>query len=581
MHAAHCQGTGRERVCLSRGCLAIGILLSLALEGGCRTPSPRTTDGASSGLRQASAAGAGPTEGHSGVQTAVAPPHQIVRHAAVAGSWYPGDRETLAREIDGMLAQAQAPSAQGRHVVAMVSPHAGYRFSGRAAAAGYARLRGERIARVVVVGPSHHAYYRGVAVTRATHYETPLGLIPVDRTACDALIASGAPFVVRPEAERREHSLEMQLPMLQRVLGSFVLIPLIVGEMTPEDYEKGAKALRQLLGPDTLIVASSDFTHRGQGYGYEPFPSVRGNPAALKEKVRELDMGAVQEIRALRRSAFEQYLERTGATVCGARPIALLIETLLPRQPLETDVAAYYTSGDVLGDWSSSVSYASIVFYAKGPRPKPLEASVAKDAPVAQQALSGQVPGQVPLSPQEGLSDDEKKTLRVLARRSLESAVRQGSASVALAEGLPLTPRLRKPGAAFVTLKIRGELRGCIGTLQAHRPLYEDVIENALNAALHDSRFDRVRPEELPSIEIEISVLTTPREVSGPQEIVVGKHGIILEKYGRRATFLPQVAPEQGWDRDTTLSHLARKAGLPADAWREGARFWVYEAIVF
>ena len=124
-------------------------------------------------------------------------------------------------------------------------------------------------------------------------------------------------------------------------------------------------------------------------------------------------------------------------------------------------------------------------------------------------------------------------------------------------------------------------VRGCIGTLAAHRPLWEDVFANAQNAALADPRFTPVRPDELQRIDLEVSVLTSPREVPRPEDIVIGRHGVILEKQGRRATFLPQVAPEQGWDRETTLAHLARKAGLPADAWRSGARFWVYEAIVF
>jgi MEMO1 family protein len=346
-------------------------------------------------------------------------------------------------------------------------------------------------------------------------------------------------------------------------------VPLTIGEMSDDDYIRAAAKLRELLGDGTLVVASSDFTHRGDNYGYEPFAALRGKPEALREKVRGLDMGAVDAIKALDRHAFEAYLDRTGATVCGQRPIALVVETLAPRKPLESELLSYYTSGDVLGDWGSSVSYVDLVLYGPGAYEPPAAAA----APVAAPA---------PAAAGEGLTADEKKTLLTLARRSLESAVRTGQSSASeLSRGLALTPRLRRDGGVFVTLKVRGELRGCIGTLSAHRPLFEDVVENALNAALRDGRFSPVGSGELAGIDVEVSVLTAPREVPRAEDFVVGKHGIIIEKNGRRATFLPQVAPEKGWDRETTLAHLARKAGLPPDAWRSGTRFWLYEAIVF
>jgi MEMO1 family protein len=544
--------------------LALVLLATVFPAAGCRTPATAAGDGAPVTPKPAPAGG--PAARPEAAAPADGP--KVVRPAAVAGSWYPGDAASLGREIDAMFARAAVAKQPGRKVAAVVSPHAGYRFSGQGAAAGYKLVQGRRYERVVLLGPSHHASYRGVAVTEATHYETPLGEIPVDRAACDQLLQSGAPFRTHPTAERREHSLEMQLPMLQRALGAFKLVPLTIGEMSGDDYSRAAAKLRELLGDGTLVVASSDFTHRGDNYGFEPFAALRGKPEALREKVRALDMGAVDAIRALDRGAFLSYLDRTGATVCGARPIALVVETLASRKPLDSELLSYYTSGDVLGDWGSSVSYVDLVLYGAGAYQAP--AAAATPAPVPVPAPAG-----------EGLTAGEKKTLLTLARRSLESAVRTGQSSSSLARDLAVTPRLRRDGGAFVTLKVRGELRGCIGTLAARRPLFEDVIENALNAALHDSRFSQVTASELAGIDVEVSVLTAPREVPRAEDFVVGKHGVILEKHGRRATFLPQVAPEQGWDRETTLAHLARKAGLPSDAWRSGTRFWVYEAIVF
>jgi hypothetical protein len=553
------------------GLLAVAAAALAALGGpSCRTPSTAAGDGPPVTPRPAA------TPAATAARPEAAPPVEgprVVRPAAVAGSWYPGDAASLGREIDAMFARAAVPKQKGRKVLAIVSPHAGYRFSGQGAAAGFKLVQGRRYERVVVIGPSHHASYRGVVVTEATHYETPLGPIPVDRAACDALLQSGAPFRTHPTAERREHSLEMQLPMLQRALGAFKLVPLVVGEMSDDDYRAAAAKLRELLGDGTLVVASSDFTHRGDNYGYEPFAALRGKNEALRDKTRALDMGAVDPIKALDRPAFQAYLERTGATVCGQRPIALVIETLAPRKPLDAELLSYYTSGDVLGDWGSSVSYVDLVLYGPGPYQPPAAAPPAAAAPPPAAAP--------PVPAGEGLTPGEKRTLLRLARASLESAVRTGRSSTALAKGLDITPRLRRDGGVFVTLKARGELRGCIGTLSARRPLFEDVIENALNAALHDGRFSPVTQAELAGIDVEVSVLTAPREVPRAEDFVVGRHGIIIERGGRRATFLPQVAPEQGWDRETTLAHLCRKAGLPSDAWRSGTRFWVYEAIVF
>jgi AmmeMemoRadiSam system protein A len=133
----------------------------------------------------------------------------------------------------------------------------------------------------------------------------------------------------------------------------------------------------------------------------------------------------------------------------------------------------------------------------------------------------------------------------------------------------------------FVTLHRQGRLRGCIGYIEGIKPLAEAVVDNGRSAAVGDPRFAPVTAGELDQLEIEVSALTPLRPVSGPEDIEIGRHGIVLAKGGRRAVFLPQVAPEQGWDLTTTLGHLALKAGLGPDGWQEGARFEVFEAEVF
>lgn len=181
------------------------------------------------------------------------------------------------------------------------------------------------------------------------------------------------------------------------------------------------------------------------------------------------------------------------------------------------------------------------------------------------------------------LTDEAGDWLLQLAVRTLAYAVRTGREPEL--QALSLTPpaaAVTRPMGAFVTLKRNRALRGCIGEILPRRPLWQAVKAQTLNAALRDDRFAPVSPSELTQLTIEISALTPPRPVDQVDAIALGRHGIILSFGGRMAVFLPQVAPEQGWTLTETLSQLARKAGLPADAWRErDARLEVFEAMIF
>jgi AmmeMemoRadiSam system protein A len=223
-------------------------------------------------------------------------------------------------------------------------------------------------------------------------------------------------------------------------------------------------------------------------------------------------------------------------------------------------VLDYTTSALQGGDDSLSVSYAAVAFFS-GVEPA---------------AETGNRAG-------FDLSGDERQTLLSLARKAIADTLAEtGVMQPESIDGAhPLTPRLREPGACFVTLLLDSRLRGCIGSLEAREPLAENVRRNARKAAFRDPRFQPLTEVEFRRVAIEISVLTPARPISSSTEIAIGRHGIILEKDGHRAVYLPQVAPEQGWDLETTLAHLAVKAGLRPDAWRRNARFSVFEAIVF
>jgi AmmeMemoRadiSam system protein A len=183
------------------------------------------------------------------------------------------------------------------------------------------------------------------------------------------------------------------------------------------------------------------------------------------------------------------------------------------------------------------------------------------------------------------LTDTEKAFLREVARQAVVAGVKDqpppNVAALAREAEVALAPRLNVRRGAFVTLSLRGRLRGCIGYIEGHVSLVEAVARNGRAAALDDPRFEPVASAELPRLEYEVSALTPLQTVARAEDIVIGRHGILLEKHGRRAVFLPQVATEQGWDLKSTLGHLALKAGLEPGDWHEGARFQVFEAEVF
>ncbi len=468
----------------------------------------------------------------------------------LAGTWYTGDPDALRAQLEGYLEEADE-TPPGRPS-ALVLPHAGYAYSGRIAAAGARALRGHRFRRVVVMGPAHRARLpHTAALPAAGSLETPLGDVPLD-TAFIARLARHRGFALSPAAEGGEHSVGIQVPLLQVALGSFALVPIVVGRLDAPAARGLAGALLEEIDEETLVVASTDFTHYGRAFDYVPFEED------VEANLRRLDLGAFSRIEARDMEGFRAYVADTGATICGRDPVSILLAMLNPAQQVR--LLAYDTSGRITGDWSRCVSYvAAAVTGAWKPAPKESEGA-ALELP---------------------LTGEDREALLALARGTLEGYLETGRRPEPRDLGLRLTAGMRQVAGAFVTLHEGGALRGCIGEIFPRRALCDVVRDHALNAALKDPRFAPVTRGELPELRIEISVLTPPVRVDSWREIAAGRHGMVLHKQGRSAVFLPQVAAEQGWDIETTLTHLARKAGLPPDAWKEGAGFEVFEAVVF
>ncbi len=486
----------------------------------------------------------------SGSAAKAAPPERVRAPALAGRGWYEADPEALGRKIDACLAGGESGGED--RVIALVAPHAGHHFAGREQGKVFARLRGRDIRRVFLIGPPHRAPVRGVAIPTYTHFMTPLGKVPVDLAAVEALLRCGAVFETNLGAHREEHSLEVLLPFLQRVLpAGFTIVPMLAN-LEPGDLPAVAAALRSVLRPGDLVVASSDSTHYGDRFDYYPFPGNEGLPDNLKR----LDLDAAQRILAKDLEGYVAYKAETGITTCGFDPVCILLSILPPEA---TGVlTGYDTSATQTGDWGSVVTYVGIAF--SGPDWKPVRPAAGA-----------------------GLAAEERALALRIARESMERVVRTGKRFDPSEEGWSIPDSFRRDSGVFVTLKIDGDLRGCIGDIFAERPLWEAIAARAVSSAVEDPRFPPVREEELARIRIEISVLSPLEKVASPQDIVIGKHGILLLFDGhRRSVYLPQVAPEQGWDLETTLGSLCRKGGLPPDAWRDRrASFEVFTADVF
>lgn len=464
-----------------------------------------------------------------------------IREPAVAGLFYPRDPAELARTIDSLLAQAhEQPIGLLR---ALVCPHAGYPFSGPVAAYAYKLLQGRRFETVIVVGPSHYALLSGASVADATLYRTPLGDVPVSGKAIR--LASVPPFALEPEcpverpdwwtqssrtpagretAETWEHSVEVEVPFLQRALGRFEIVPVLCGQADPALVARG---LAGILDDRTLIVASSDLSH------YHPYDQACQLDRGCVDAICRLDVGAMQSQEA-----------------CGKVPILALMD-LARERGWRARLLDMRNSGDTGGPKSRVVGYAAIGFFE-------------------------------PAGP--SLGDRDRLFLLEEARGALRAAANLAAPAP---PSEPPSPALSEPRACFVTLTEEGRLRGCVGAMAAREPLARAVADSARCAALLDPRFPPVGADEVDRLRIEVSVLTTLRRLwfSSPEDLLMklepGCDGVLLRIGDRTATYLPQVWKDIP-DKAAFMDSLAEKSGCAAAQWRgSDVEVFVYEVESF
>lgn len=461
-----------------------------------------------------------------------------VRMPQFAGSFYQSDVSQLKSQVSNFLKQ-QPRYKLSLPLVGLIVPHAGYIYSGKTAGFAYALIKDKKIDTVFLVGRSHRTRFLGIITDDRDFWATPLGNVAIDKKLVSDLVVKPG-FRVDYDIMDKEHSLEVQVPFLQcAIKGDFKIVPILVGCENKEELDLYAKYIAPFVGKqkNSILVLSTDLSHYHSD-----------------DIARKMDEKAISTIESGKFTRILEAASKGEFELCGVSAVYLGLKILSEITPIEIRFLNYSNSGDTTLDKSSVVGYVSMAIFAKEKK------SLQKKE-------------------KDMLSKTQRQLLLKIARETLENYL----AKKKLPELKIDDPSLLEKRGVFVTLRKKGELRGCIGTLLPQEPLANAVRSMAIQSATGDPRFPSVTLEELKDIEIEISVLTVPVKVSSPDEIVLGRDGVIVKKGFRQGVFLPQVADETGWTKEQFLSALcAHKAGLEPDAWKKpDTELYIFQAEVF
>lgn len=456
----------------------------------------------------------------------------VIKEPNVSGQFYDANSSRLSSQIDRFFNLADVNQVK-QHVDILIAPHAGYVYSGAVAAHSFKAVSANKYNAIVILAPSHYFGFSGISVWTKGGFKTPLGIVEVDQEFAQGLTKNETEIYDKPEVFEKEHSLEVEIPFIQRTFPGVKIVPVIMGQPSFKLLEKFSEKLNSLIGQrgGVLIVVSTDLSH------YHDDGTAR-----------RMDGQAIEAVKGLQaEKIFEQCATRE-MEMCGCIPVTAAV-LLAKQKELDTvDVLRYANSGDVTADKSRVVGYTSIIMYKK---------SFEERAPAINNKNEKQ---------NSTLGLEQKKRLLEIAVDTINEFVKSGK----VPKLNEVDPRLQNEEGAFVTIHNHGRLRGCIGNIIGQGPLYKTIQKLAILSSSKDTRFDPVKESELKDLDIEVSVLTKPRIIKNVDEIILGIHGVIVSKGpSHSGVFLPQVATETGWSKEEFLSQLcSQKAGLPADCWK-------------
>ncbi len=479
-------------------------------------------------------------------------PDVQVRRPAVAGKFYSASAEKLKQAMDYFF--EDAVEAETDKPLALVVPHAGYVFSGQIAADAYRQAKPYTYDVIVILGTNHTSpAVNNVSVYPRAGYQTPLGTAQIDEPLADRLLTECPQCTFNASLHEQEHSVEVQVPFIQHAFPDTKILPMVVGSPDVNFCKSFGETLAGILeGENALIVASSDLSH---------YPAY--------DDAREVDRQTLEALIPLKPEHFHSVI--TGlmsrnvpnlhTCACGQGPVVAAMSAATAAGANCCHLISYANSGDVaVGTRDRVVGYGAVVF---------TRSEQCKGVSVFEKEED--IPGT------SGLTGEHKKALLAFARKTITQFLT--SETIPLARGFE--PVLNRKQGVFVTLRKGGQLRGCVGHLQDDLCLCDAVGSMALQAAFGDRRFSPVRLAELPDIEVEISVLSPYQKINDFRDIRLGTDGVLLQKNGKKAVFLPEVAESMGWDREEFLSELCLKAGLNRESWKEGTELFVFRTEKF
>lgn len=466
------------------------------------------------------------------------------RKPAVAGQFYPSSPTRLREDIIRYLSEAKPKKIS--NVQSVISPHAGYVFSGKIAASGFNQIDEEMdYKRVFLLASSHHYHFDGAAVYCDGDFEMPYGSETVD-TELGRKLVEDYPhlFTDNPAPHIKEHSIEVQLPFLHYKLpAGYKIVPIVIAASEPETCAEIALAVKPYFTKENLFVVSTDFSHYP---GYEDAKAVDNATASAILSNHPQALLDVLDKNKLRK------VPHLLTSLCGWTSVLTLLY-ITQNKDFAYHEIDYCNSGDekMYGERNEVVGYWAI-------------AVARTEEKVHDKEFS--------------LSEEDKTALLDVARRTIENLFDK---TILLPDLKQCTEAIYAPCGAFVTLHRHGKLRGCIGMIVSEEPLVETIRDMAVSAARKDYRFHPVQKNELEDLDIEISVLSPLKRVGDISEIELGKHGIYMVKGRSSGVFLPQVADETGWNLEEFLGHCARdKAGIEWDGWKQ-ADIYTFTATVF